>query len=42
VLSRALGPRATYREFEALGHGISEESARAAAAWLERALALSP
>jgi phospholipase/carboxylesterase len=38
VLSRALGARATYREFETLGHGISDESARAAAAWLERAL----
>jgi phospholipase/carboxylesterase len=34
VLAPLLGPRVTYREFEGLGHGISEESLREAARWI--------
>lgn len=34
VLATILGPRATFRAFEGLGHGISEESLAAAAGWL--------
>lgn len=34
VLATLLGPRATFRAFAGLGHGISEESLAAAARWL--------
>jgi phospholipase/carboxylesterase len=34
VLALLLGARVTYREFEALGHGVSDESLAEAARWL--------
>jgi phospholipase/carboxylesterase len=42
VLSRALGARATYREFPSLGHGISEASLGEAARWLTARLDGTP
>lgn len=34
VLERLLGPRVTFRAFETLGHGVSEDSVGEAARWL--------
>ena len=38
VLATLLGPRATFRAFEGLGHGISGESLEVAARWLTERL----
>lgn len=42
VLAPLLGPRVTYRAFEGLGHGISQESLAEAARWLSARLDEAP